>query len=28
MQTSRIVTGNRAMIRVNDGFEESHNFQP
>jgi hypothetical protein len=25
--TRRIVTGNRAMIRINDGFEETHGFK-
>ena len=24
MQTRRIVTGNRAMVRVNDGFKQAH----
>jgi hypothetical protein len=26
MQTRRIIAGNRAMIRVNDGFEEAHGY--
>jgi hypothetical protein len=26
MQSCRIVAGNRAMIRVNDGFEKAHNY--